>query len=74
VWLEVSPSEAARRIASDAVVRPMLDRQPRETRLEALLLERTKLYESLAHHRVVTDGLDAARVADAVDAALEGPR
>lgn len=71
VWLEVSPREAARRIAGDATVRPLLGgvAEP-EARLAALLAERAPLYAEVAEVRVPTDGRTPEAVADAVLAAL----
>lgn len=69
VWLEVSPAEAARRLAADAASRPLLAGGALEARLETLLRERAPLYESLADLRVATSGLGAGEVADAILAA-----
>jgi shikimate kinase len=77
VWLEVSPAEAARRVAAQSAepgrVRPLLAGGEPADRLAALLEARAPLYAEVAHARVATDGLDAARVADAVLGALAGP-
>ncbi len=74
VWLEVTPEEAARRVnamAGDpARVRPLLAGGDPETRLRALLAERTPLYAEAAHHRVPTAARTPGEVADAVLAAL----
>jgi shikimate kinase len=76
VWLEVSPAEAARRIAAQAAdlagVRPLLAGGDPAARLAALLAERSALYAEVAHARVPTDGLDATQAADAVIRALGG--
>ncbi len=72
VWLEVSPSVAARRIGDDARSRPLLASGHVEGRLEALLVERSRLYAGAAQRRVPTDGLSVEAVADAVEAALAG--
>ena len=70
VWLEVTPDEAARRVAGDRVVRPLLAGLPGAERLEALLEERRAWYAETAEVRVPTDGLSPGRVADAVITAL----
>jgi shikimate kinase len=70
VWLEVSPGEAARRVAGDGVVRPLLAGAAGAERLETLLAERAPLYAETAEVRVATDGLAPGGVADAVIAAL----
>lgn len=72
VWLEVSPPEAARRLAGLEHSRPLLGGTEPESRLAQLLQERAPLYRSAARARVTTDGLSAAEVADAVIAALAG--
>jgi len=72
VWLEVSPAEAARRVASAAQRRPLLEGRDPAERLAELLSARERLYASAAHARVATDGRTAEQVADAVLAALEG--
>lgn len=74
VWLEVSPAEAARRIAAaggdPARVRPLLAGGDPLARLAALLAERSPLYAEVAHARVATDGLGPVQVAEAVLRAL----
>jgi len=72
VWLEVSPVEAARRLAGREGTRPMLGGAEPRARLAALLEEREALYRAAASRRVHTDGLSADRVAEAVLAALAG--
>jgi shikimate kinase len=71
VWLDVSPAEAARRLANGAGVRPLLSEGL--ARLDALLAERRALYEQVAELRVLTDGRTPEQVADEVIAGL-GPR
>lgn len=70
VWLEVSPAEAARRVAGDAGSRPLLAGGPAAPRLEALLAERAPLYLGVALARVPTDGRDPDAVAGGVLHAL----
>src|SRR5262245_50780642 len=70
VWLEVSPAEAARRVAGEPGVRPLLAGDDPVARLGALARERAPHYEATAHHRVPTDGRDPDAVADAVLAAV----
>jgi shikimate kinase len=70
VWLEVSPAEAARRIAGEPGVRPLLAGADPVARLAALARERAPHYEATAHCRVPTDGRDPDAVADAVLAAV----
>ncbi len=65
VWLEVPPSEAARRIG-DAGTRPLLAGGPAPARLEALLAERAPLYAEVAHQRVDTRGRTPEQVADTI--------
>jgi shikimate kinase len=74
VWLEVTPAEAARRIAAadSGAERPLLaDGVPGE-RLAALLAARAPLYEETAHARVNTDGLSPGDVVQRI-LAPEGP-
>jgi shikimate kinase len=73
VWLEVSPAEAARRVAASNGIeaRPLLAGAAPGDRLSALLAERAALYAEAAHARIVTDGLSPQQVADAVIAALD---
>ncbi|MFN8587984.1 MAG: shikimate kinase [Candidatus Eisenbacteria bacterium] len=66
VWLEVTPAEAARRVAAAPGTRPLLDGGEPVARLTALLAERTPLYEGCAAHRVTTDGRSPAQVADVI--------
>ena len=73
VWLEVSPTEAARRVGSGAraaAKRPLLAGAPPAERLAQLLAERAALYAEAAHVRVPTDGRTPPEVAEAVLAAL----
>ena len=72
VWLEVSPSEAGRRIAAGSASRPLLAGGPLEARLEALLRERGPLYESIAEVRVEAEGASPEEVAGRVIAGLAG--
>lgn len=77
VWLEVSPAEAARRLAAasadPARVRPLLAGADPEARLRELLEQREPHYAEVAHARVRTDGRDPGQVADAVLDALANP-
>jgi len=77
VWLEVSPAEAARRLAAGgedpASTRPLLAGDDPGRRLAALLAERGPWYASVAHVRIPTDGLGPPQVADRALAALAGP-
>ena len=68
VWLDVSPADAAHRLANGAGVRPLLSEGP--SKLEALLVERRGWYEQAAELRVLTDGRTPAQVADEVIARL----
>lgn len=70
VWLEVSPAEAARRVAREGGRRPLLEGAQAEARLEVLLAERASLYAEAAEARVATDGLTALEVAERVLALL----
>ncbi|MBI5169509.1 MAG: shikimate kinase [Candidatus Eisenbacteria bacterium] len=63
VWLEVSPAEAARRVAGSPGSRPLLAGGAPEERLSALLAERSALYAEVAAHRVFTDGRTPREVA-----------
>ncbi len=67
VWLEVTPENAARRLASEAEKRPLL-RQAADpaARLARLLEERASLYREVAAFSVVTDGRSPSEVGDAV--------
>jgi len=73
VWLEVSPAEAARRVADEAGVRPLLAGGDPIARLTALARERAPQYQATAHLRVPTDGRDPDAIADAVLAAVREP-
>lgn len=73
VWLVVSPAEAARRLTGQERTRPLLAGANAEDRLAALLAEREVLYRAAARFRVMTDGLSADQVADAVLAVLASP-
>jgi shikimate kinase len=69
VWLEVSPAEAARRIAAAGgplPLRPLLAQGVPAQRLAALLAERAPLYEETAHARVTTDALAPAEVVERI--------
>ena len=70
VWLEVSPAVAARRIASQPGLRPMLGHGPLEARLEALLRERAALYESVAELRVECGDETPDEIAERIVAGL----
>ena len=70
VWLEVTPAEAARRVAGEPGIRPLLAGDDPVVRLTALVRERAPHYEATAHHRVATDGRDPDAVADTVLAAV----
>jgi shikimate kinase len=72
VWLEVSPAEAARRLAGAEAARPLLAGRDRRAQLERLQEARAALYLGTARWRVTTDGRSAEQVADAVLAALAG--
>jgi shikimate kinase len=74
VWLEVTPAEAARRIAPALASRPLLAGADPETRLAALRTEREALYSASAEHRIPTDGRTIEAVADAVLESLAGGR
>jgi shikimate kinase len=74
VWLEVSPAEAARRVAhgggDPAATRPLLAGGVPEERLAALLEARAPAYTECAHLRVPTDGRTPAEVVDDLVARL----
>jgi shikimate kinase len=69
VWLQVSPTEAARRLEKDEVVRPLLAHEDMASRLQQLEGERTLSY-SRAHVVVGTDGSTPEVVAEQVAASL----
>jgi shikimate kinase len=56
VWLEVSPAEAAKRVAGDTDLRPLLRGGKPEVRLSELLAARNSWYDEVATMRVATDG------------------
>jgi shikimate kinase len=62
---------AARRLAGEPAVRPLLRGAPARERLEHLLAERRPFYAEVAVARVSTDGRSPEQVAGAVLAALE---
>ncbi len=70
VFLKVGLSDAASRVGL-GVSRPLLLGNVR-SRIKQLLDERTPLYNAVARHTVVTDGLAAAEVADRVLAWCRG--
>jgi shikimate kinase len=72
VWLEVSPHEAARRLAAEPYTRPLLADADPEIRLRAVLDEREALYRQIAPRRVTTDGRAVDAVATEVLAGLSG--
>ena len=72
VWLEVTPAEAARRLAPVLATRPLLAGGDPVARLERIRSERAALYAATADHRVPTDGRSVDAVADAVLASLAG--
>jgi shikimate kinase len=78
VWLEVTPTEAARRVKSDGDTRPLLRGADEVAELERLLAARATLYAEAASLRIATDGRTEAQVAgaviDAVRAVIRGPR
>ena len=72
VWLEVTPGEAARRVAGTQVRRPLLREGDAVERLGALLEQRGALYAEVAGLRIPTTGLTPDEVAQAVLGALSG--
>lgn len=72
VWLEVSPEEAARRLAALRETRPLLAGGDPEVRLRSVLAGRADLYREIAARRIATDGLGVEQVADAVLAGRVG--
>lgn len=85
VWLEVSPAEAARRLArksapstgsatpaTAADSRPLLAGAEPEARLRELLAQREAHYAEVAQVRVATGGREPTQVADDVLRALAG--
>lgn len=69
VWLEVSPREAARRVAGEPGLRPLLAGGEPEAVLARLLEERGEAYRDAAAVRVPTDGRTPDEVAlDVLDA------
>lgn len=74
VWLDVSPSTAAARVAIDDVRRPLLERGKPVEVLTRLRSERAPLYEAVARLRLVADQDPPERIADAIVAWLAGQR
>jgi len=70
VWLEVTPTIAARRIVTQPTLRPALGAGPVEGRLEALLRERGALYESMAELRVESGDETPDQIAERIVAGL----
>ncbi|HTM57479.1 MAG TPA: shikimate kinase [Candidatus Udaeobacter sp.] len=70
VWLEVSPGEAARRVAGTESLRPLLQGDAAVRRLEQLLAQRSAFYAEAAELRIPTDGRTPDQVADGVLNAL----
>jgi shikimate kinase len=71
-WLEVSPAEAARRVAADPRTRPLLRGRDPAQELASLLAARRPLYEEVAFLRVATDGRTPEQVAAEVLGAARG--
>lgn len=63
VWLEVSPAEAARRVAGDAGLRPLLRGGKPEAKLGEILAARSAWYGEIATLRIATDGLTPDEIA-----------
>lgn len=73
VWLEVSPEQAALRLANgEAALRPLLRGAAVAERLSELLQARAPHYKEVAHARVATDGRTSDEVVAAVLEALPG--
>lgn len=72
VWLEVSISQATRRVGMNSV-RPLLLGNVRGQLIE-LLRERTPLYEEVSTHRVMTDNKKPSDVAAELAASFEVPQ
>ncbi|MHB0927688.1 MAG: shikimate kinase [Candidatus Nanopelagicales bacterium] len=70
VWLEVSLSEAVKRVGM-GTARPLLMGNVRG-RLMQLMAERTPVYEAVATLRVVTSGREVDTVVEEIAAKLEG--
>jgi shikimate kinase len=66
VWLEVTPGQAAHRLAHETGRRPLLAGAPPRERLGELLSERAALYAETASARILTDGRTPDQVAAAV--------
>jgi shikimate kinase len=73
-WLEVTPAEAARRLADTTGTRPLLAGAAPAERLERLLGERRAAYAEVAAARFPTEGRTPAEVAVAVLDAWRAPR
>jgi shikimate kinase len=71
VWLQVTPAEAARRIGSDAALRPLLAGGDVPKRLERLLEERRPLYAEVADLTLPTDGASPESLAERILIGLE---
>jgi shikimate kinase len=66
VWLSAEAGDLAARVG-DGSGRPLLAGEDTESALGELLERRAPLYEAAAHHRVATEGRDAAAVAAEVE-------
>jgi len=72
VWLEVTPEDAAARLAGETAARPLLAGGDPAARLRTLLEERAGLYAETAQLRVDTTDRDPGAIADGIVAAWRG--
>jgi shikimate kinase len=72
VWLEVTPAEAAARLAGETAGRPLLADADPAARLAELLDARAGLYAETAHRRVDTSRRAPAAIADEIITAWRG--
>jgi shikimate kinase len=73
IWLKASPDTIRRRMRADAATmadRPSLTGQGSLEEVEAVLAQRTPLYQEAAHHCIDTDRLGTAEVVEKITALI----
>ena len=66
VYLRASVDALVARLSDEAAGRPLLQGTDLRTRIETLMVQRSHIYESTAHHIIDTDGLSIDEVAQSI--------
>ena len=66
VYLRTSVDALVARLSDEAAGRPLLQGTDLRTRIETLMVQRSHIYESTAHHIINTDGLSIDSVAQSI--------